>query len=177
MAGKQVAHVTYQRGSEAARAASSLNRKAIPALSGAQPISAAVMDGLSEDPEGRTTSGGDGTWVMVSQDEDLDQTAGRSIGSSNGMQSSRYDWDLDLPEGRANRHLWLGNVLPTKVTRAGLEQVYSRYGPLESVRAFTGKTYAFINFMSTADAVAAKRDTAGTCIPGLSGNKPLIVKF
>lgn len=105
---------------------------------------------------------------------------GGSIGEGSYKSIARgdsVDADLDIPEVRTNRHLWLGNVQPTKVTKAALEGVYAKFGPLESVRAFTGKTYAFVNFVHQEHAVTAKHDTEGVCLPELSSGKPLIVKF
>ncbi|KAG2437346.1 hypothetical protein HXX76_006001 [Chlamydomonas incerta] len=45
------------------------------------------------------------------------------------------------------RHLWLGNLLPT-TTGAQLERLFAPYGPLESVRVFADRNFAFVNFMT-----------------------------
>ena len=40
--------------------------------------------------------------------------------------------------------------------RSALTRTFQPYGPIDSVRVFPGRTYAFVNFVHPADAAAAK---------------------
>ncbi|KAI9029795.1 armadillo-type protein [Phycomyces nitens] len=56
---------------------------------------------------------------------------------------------------RPTRALWLGN-LPPNTTSGILEQLFTAFGPVESVRVLSYKNCAFINFERIDSAVAAK---------------------
>jgi hypothetical protein len=63
-----------------------------------------------------------------------------------------------------SRHLWLGNCMTAD---AGVMlHIFGPYGPIESVRVFSGRTYAFVNFiheMHAADAKSALEMQVGMC--------------
>lgn len=58
-----------------------------------------------------------------------------------------------------------------------MESLFSRFGPLESVRVFPGKTFAFVNFVHAAHAIAAKSLLDGAPSPHITGPKPLVIRF
>lgn len=69
-----------------------------------------------------------------------------------------------------SRSLWIGNI-DASVTMDNLSNLFSLYGPIESVRLLLEKECAFINFYNMDDAVRAKDDVLtnlggriGTCI-------------
>jgi hypothetical protein len=69
-----------------------------------------------------------------------------------------------------SRSLWIGNI-DASVTMDSLSNLFSLYGPIESVRLLLEKECAFINFYNMDDAVRAKDDVLtnlggriGTCI-------------
>jgi hypothetical protein len=72
--------------------------------------------------------------------------------------------------------MWLGNI-PLKPNRAAMEALFSRFGPLESVRVFPGKTFAFVNFVHAAHAIQAKAALDGQPSPHITGPKPLVIRF
>lgn len=74
------------------------------------------------------------------------------------------------------RHLWLGNI-PLKPNRGAMEALFSRFGPLESVRVFPGKTFAFVNFVQANHAIAAKAALDGQPSPVITGPKPMVIRF
>jgi hypothetical protein len=68
------------------------------------------------------------------------------------------------------RSLWVGNI-DGSVTIDLLTQVFSVYGPIESVRLLTEKECGFVNFYHVEDAIRAKEEIlgkmggrVGTCI-------------
>eukprot|EP00210_Caulerpa_lentillifera_P004736 g4520.t1 len=75
-----------------------------------------------------------------------------------------------------SRHLWLGNVClrPSKIV---LFSLFSRYGPVQSVRVFPGKTFAFVNFCSKEHSTKAKEALDQKVIELVTGNKPLVIRF
>jgi hypothetical protein len=82
----------------------------------------------------------------------------------------------EVPEGKPSRHLWLGNI-PLKPNRAAMELLFSRFGPVESVRVFPGKTFAFVNYTHAPHAIAAKAALDGQPCPTITGAKPLVIRF
>ncbi|KAI8978914.1 armadillo-type protein [Pilobolus umbonatus] len=60
----------------------------------------------------------------------------------------------------ASRSLWVGNVDKT-LTVDVLTQVFSTFGPIESVRLLIEKECAFINFYHVEDAIHAKEEVLG----------------
>lgn len=68
----------------------------------------------------------------------------------------------------ATRSLWVGNIDQT-VTIELLTQVFSAYGPIESVRLLVEKECGFVNFFQVEDAIRAKDDVL-TRMGGRIGN-------
>uniref|UniRef100_A0A7S1X277 RRM domain-containing protein n=1 Tax=Tetraselmis chuii TaxID=63592 RepID=A0A7S1X277_9CHLO len=58
-----------------------------------------------------------------------------------------------------------------------MEDCFQSFGSLDSVRVFPGKTYAFVNFMRTADAAVAKDTLDGVPRPAITGTRPMIIRF
>jgi hypothetical protein len=58
-----------------------------------------------------------------------------------------------------------------------MEALFSRFGPLESVRVFPGKTFAFVNFVHATHAIQAKAALDGQPSPHITGPKPLVIRF
>lgn len=52
-----------------------------------------------------------------------------------------------------------------------------RYGPLESVRVFPGKTFAFVNFINAAHAMTSKAALDGQPSPSVTGAKPMVIRY
>ena len=62
--------------------------------------------------------------------------------------------DPSLEPSGPSKHLWLGNLHP-RLTRTALRAAFEIFGELEDVVTFPGRMYAFVNFRSIDDAVAA----------------------
>jgi hypothetical protein len=58
-----------------------------------------------------------------------------------------------------------------------MEALFSRFGALESVRVFPGKTFAFVNFVHASHAIAAKAALDGAPSPVITGPKPMVIRF
>jgi hypothetical protein len=78
--------------------------------------------------------------------------------------------DPNNPEGLTS--LWVGNVQQT-VSQEDLQDMFSRYGKLQSIRILPEKFCAFVNYVS--------KDCAGRAMQGLQGQvlagQPLLIKF
>lgn len=72
------------------------------------------------------------------------------------------------PTQTATRSLWIGNIDST-VTIENLTQLFSSFGPIESVRLLLEKECAFVNFFHIEDAVRAKEEVLGR-LGGRVGN-------
>ncbi|GBF88841.1 hypothetical protein Rsub_01742 [Raphidocelis subcapitata] len=79
------------------------------------------------------------------------------------------------PPPPISRNLWLGNVMIPNAEV--LTTIFRRFGPIESVRVFTGRTYAFVNYMCEAHAATAKASLEMQVIPELTSAAPLLVRF
>ena len=75
-----------------------------------------------------------------------------------------------------SRHLWLGNIVK-KPSEETLKTAFTRFGRIESVRLFSSKSYAFINFVDVASGVVALQEMDGRAIPSLTGEKPVVIRF
>ena len=94
-----------------------------------------------------------------------------------GEREDAFDTaDPNVMIGSSCRHLWLGNVC-VRPSKTVLFSLFSRYGPVESVRVFPGKTYAFVNFYSGEHAFRAKEALDGKTLTAVTGTKPLVVRF
>ncbi|KXZ54121.1 hypothetical protein GPECTOR_5g222 [Gonium pectorale] len=110
--------------------------------------------------------------------------AGGSTGGGPGSTSGDVDGVMgldgenaaDVPEGKPSRHLWLGNI-PLKPNKLAMELLFARFGPLESVRVFPGKTFAFVNYLAPQHAVAAKTALDGQPAPSVTGSKPMVIRY
>ncbi len=71
------------------------------------------------------------------------------------------------PSTTPYRHLWLGNI-PLKPNKGAMEVLFSRFGPVESIRVFPGKTFAFVNYHHASHAIAAKAALDGQPSPQVS---------
>jgi len=78
--------------------------------------------------------------------------------------------------GTPCRHLWLGNVC-VRPSKTVLFSLFSRFGPVESVRVFPGKTFAFVNFYGGEHACRAKEALDGKILAAVTGTKPLVVRY
>ncbi|GLC42045.1 hypothetical protein PLESTB_001062200 [Pleodorina starrii] len=126
---------------------------------------AGVVNGASE----RRSSGGGASNGAGAAGPN--QTAAGVSGPVPGSGSGASSYDLE-----PCRHLWLGNVL-SSAKQQDLETVFSRFGPVESVRIFPAKNYAFVNFKSPQGAEAAKLSLGGRPVPSITGTSPLLLRY
>ncbi|GFR47683.1 hypothetical protein Agub_g9431, partial [Astrephomene gubernaculifera] len=91
------------------------------------------------------------------------------LSADGGMSVPRTD---DTP----SRHLWVGKVM-TNVDRALLEELFAHFGPVESVRVFPGKAFAFVNFVSAQHAATAKATLHGQLVHMVTCNRPLEIRY
>ncbi|KDN45250.1 hypothetical protein K437DRAFT_268511 [Tilletiaria anomala UBC 951] len=68
-------------------------------------------------------------------------------------------------DGPATRALWLGSI-PATTSQAVLLNIFTQYGPVESVRVLSQKNCAFINFERLEDSVRARKALNGREILG-----------
>ncbi|KAK3599443.1 hypothetical protein CHS0354_036459 [Potamilus streckersoni] len=124
--------------------------------------------------------------VYVSDDEDGFTPA--SPAHVNNTSQKVGDVKMEIPKLRGNQEkvgrknspsnpegltaLWVGNVLP-EVNEKKLQQMFSRYGPVKSVRCLPEKYCAFVNF--------ATKEAAGKAMKCLQGQdcygQKLLIKF
>jgi hypothetical protein len=53
-----------------------------------------------------------------------------------------------------------------------MEVLFSRFGPVESIRVFPGKTFAFVNYHAANHAIAAKAALDGQPSPQVCAGRP-----
>lgn len=70
-----------------------------------------------------------------------------------------------------SRHLLLGNI-SSRPNESALETVFGKFGPLESVKVFPGKTYALVSFQDLAPAAEAMQCLDGHSLLSVSGVAP-----
>ena len=68
-----------------------------------------------------------------------------------------------------SRHLLLGNV-SSRPNESALETVFGKFGPLDSVKVFPGKTYALVSFKDLAPAAEAMQCLDGHSLLSVSGH-------
>jgi len=78
---------------------------------------------------------------------------------------------VSLNIGTASRHLWIGNL--DKVTPAMLKRTFARFGDVTSVKVFSHKKCAFVNFDKSSDALRAMEALSGTKL----GKKLIRIQF
>ncbi|WIA09105.1 hypothetical protein OEZ85_008517 [Tetradesmus obliquus] len=150
--GRMYAFVNFKEAGDAAKAAEAVQDKEVPLITGPRRLVVKFR------PSRRALGKG--------------PAAAAAAGSSDAAGGD----DCDIPEGRPSRHLWLGNI-PLKPNRTAMEALFSRFGPLESVRVFPGKTFAFVNFVAAGHAIQAKAALDGQPSPHITGPKPLVIRF
>lgn len=91
---------------------------------------------------------------------------------SNGLSLMSTTDATDIP----SKHLWLGN-LNTKLQKSVLKSVFEVYGPIDDIVTFTGRMYAFVNFLNHEDAQKAAKELDNKEITSLTGNRKLVIKF
>lgn len=102
-----------------------------------------------------------------------DQAARQIQQSRHVVPASSHDdvkMDPSNPEGLTS--LWVGNVQPA-VSQGVLEEMFSQFGSLQSVRVLPDKYCAFVNFLSKECAGRAMQGLQGTMLAG----QPLLIKF
>ena len=67
-----------------------------------------------------------------------------------------------------SRHLLLGNT-SSRPNESALETVFGKFGPLDSVKVFPGKTYALVSFKEVAPAAEAMQCLDGHSLLSVSG--------
>lgn len=179
--GRMYAFVNFIHPQDAQRAAKELDNLSLPLLTGSRRLVIKfrpnrkalgrvgdLMPGVVHVEDSNEGGGGGGVIVpsisvpIFSSSEMMTEEA---IGGDPGTST--------LPP---SRHLWLGNIClrPSKIF---LFSLFSRYGPVQSVRVFPGKTFAFVNFSSKDHAIKAKEALDQKILEPVTGSKPLVVRF
>jgi RNA recognition motif. (a.k.a. RRM, RBD, or RNP domain) len=83
----------------------------------------------------------------------------------NYTYGSSYGSQFPPSQAQANaqtptRSLWIGNI-DSSISEDDLQQLFSPFGPIESLRLLVDKECAFINFSNVEDAVHAKDEVLG----------------
>lgn len=73
-----------------------------------------------------------------------------------------------IAASQPSRHLLLGNI-SSRPNESALETVFGKFGPLESVKVFPGKTYALVSFQDLAPAAEAMQCLDGHSLLSVSG--------
>ncbi|EIE81332.1 hypothetical protein RO3G_06037 [Rhizopus delemar RA 99-880] len=87
---------------------------------------------------------------------------------SQSTPTFKESYQMQNANQQHSRSLWVGNI-DSGVTIEMLTQVFSMFGPIESVRLLLEKECAFINFFHVEDAIRAKEDVL-THMGGRIGN-------
>lgn len=181
--GRMYAFVNFRHYEDAARACEALHDKEVPPITGNRRL--VVKYRLSKKALGKAGEGlaqGLAEPLLGAQVEDAMKKLRRKLGSNDSDEELSVDDcngdmdDSDVPEGKPSRHLWLGNI-PLKPNKAAMEALFSRFGAVESVRVFPGKTFAFVNYQLASHAIAAKVSLDGQPAPSVTGAKPLVIRF
>ncbi|KAG0173876.1 hypothetical protein DFQ29_007690 [Apophysomyces sp. BC1021] len=118
------------------------------------------------------------------QKQGREPTKSESVSNGNGLAEPYLHFSQSTPTFRdrqvtmtvstssttqaATRSLWIGNI-DASVTVEIMTQMFSAFGPIESVRLLLEKECAFVNFFHTEDAVRAKEEVLGR-LGGKVGN-------
>ena len=73
-----------------------------------------------------------------------------------------------------SRHLLLGNI-SSRPNESALETVFGKFGPLDSVKVFPGKTYARVSFKDLAPAAEAMQCLDGHSLLSVSGQPSILL--
>lgn len=190
--GRMYAFVNFINPEDAQRAAKKLDNMVLPVLTGNRKLVIKfrpnrkalgrvgdLMPGVASIEDGNGGQMASSISVPIIRSPDL--SGSQHSGGDNG---SRLQFDEDREDGETEgntmvvpcRHLWLGNVC-VRPSKTGLFSLFSRYGPVESVRIFPGKTFAFVNFRAGEHACRAKEALDGKVLPAVTGSKALVVRF
>jgi hypothetical protein len=63
-------------------------------------------------------------------------------------------------QNSSSRSLWVGNI-DESITIDTLNQVFSTFGPIESIRLLPEKECGFVNYFQLEDAIRAKEEVLG----------------
>nr|XP_022340474.1 nucleolin-like isoform X1 [Crassostrea virginica] len=109
-----------------------------------------------------------GSEIYVSDDE-----SGFTTPSLSKTKPQNADAKMDPRNPEGLTALWVGNVLPDKVDDKKLLKIFSKYGPVTSVRTLPEKFCAFVNFKT--------KEAAGKAMQSLQGaecgGQKLLIKF
>ncbi|KAG1469825.1 hypothetical protein G6F56_003035 [Rhizopus delemar] len=103
-----------------------------------------------------------------SASNDLPATEKPFLTFSQSTPTFKESYQMQNANQQHSRSLWVGNI-DSAVTIEILTQVFSMFGPIESVRLLLEKECAFINFFHIEDAIRAKEDVL-THMGGRIGN-------
>lgn len=98
--------------------------------------------------------------------------------SSGKTEGDGVEDDLDDSDESCEptRHLWIGN-LGTRTPRTILKAMFEKHGIVDDVVTFPGRMYAFVNYRSTEEAIAAFAAFQDRVIPELTGDRRLLLKY
>ncbi|KAK9816753.1 hypothetical protein WJX72_004667 [[Myrmecia] bisecta] len=176
------AFVNFETVDAAVKAYAALNNGIVPILAGNKQLKMRFKTAKGADPvpSGDSLLEAQGMMGMQSSTEPRRPDQQWPYQEPDFAQDAADRLEATLAEAEANakpsRHLWLGNV-PVKPNKAAIEALFSAYGALESVRVFPGKTFAFVNYLSTQHATLAIQNLNNVPVPSISGRKPLVVRY
>ncbi|KAA6429257.1 MAG: flowering time control FPA-like [Trebouxia sp. A1-2] len=143
------AFVNFEKVSDAAGAYQALNNVVLPALTGCKQLKMRFKPAKANSAE-----------LLRGNSESLEA-----------------DWEGSLLEAsQPSRHLLLGNT-SSRPNESALETVFGKFGPLDSVKVFPGKTYALVSFKEVAPAAEAMQCLDGHSLLSVSGQKPLVIRY
>ncbi|CAG9462132.1 unnamed protein product [Pedinophyceae sp. YPF-701] len=190
--GMQYAFVNFMTRADAARAAEALHGTVIPSITGDRRLivrARPAKQKLGRVPQGEVdpmlapaNGGSGGSGGSVGDGTGKGAWGGGKGGVSGGEREGRatngHGSPRSMPaEGAPTRHLWLGNVL-LRPPAGAIERLFAQFGKLDNVRTFPGLSYAFVNFVSDADAARARYGLDGSqSHPAITGGRALIVRF
>lgn len=79
-----------------------------------------------------------------------------------------------IAASQPSRHLLLGNI-SSRPNESALETVFGKFGPLDTVKVFPGKTYALVSFKDLAPAAEAMQCLDGHSLLSVSGQPPSLL--
>lgn len=204
--GRMYAFVNFIQPEDAQRAAKELDNMTLPVLTGNRKLVIKfrpnrkalgrvgdLMPGVANIEEGNSGAIAPSISVPVFRSPDMNSPQQSGPESASGHQPyveehphDRHMFgdreenseaaDSGAMMGTPCRHLWLGNVC-VRPSKTVLFSLFSRFGPVESVRVFPGKTFAFVNFYGGEHACRAKEALDGKILTAVTGTKPLVVRY
>jgi len=203
--GRMYAFVNFIQPEDAQRAAKELDNMTLPVLTGNRKLVIKfrpnrkalgrvgdLMPGVANIEEGNGGAIAPSISVPVFRSPDMNSPQQSGPESASGHQpyvdehphdrhmfgdrEENGEADSGAMMGTPCRHLWLGNVC-VRPSKTVLFSLFSRFGPVESVRVFPGKTFAFVNFYGGEHACRAKEALDGKILTAVTGTKPLVVRY